>query len=208
MRLVSPRGWATFAWQSDYGQFYLVDHEDSTFTAPIEITPEMERRSFFQYTDRTCHLYPELSATAPALSIYDTEPDHSPVEEMNGKPWTRIETAGARFPLRKFTISSPSMPAPLPAGPVFLLEAERMAARISWTEFQGSRDDSGPVDPDIIDDHTLAKLTTARREAAKPLIFVSALGGNGVDCGPTTSGRYVKESRRALNREFNPLTNR
>ena len=38
----SPKGWATFAWQSDYGQFYLVDRED---VAPVENTMEMEARS-------------------------------------------------------------------------------------------------------------------------------------------------------------------
>jgi len=32
------------AWQSDYGQFYLLDREDDTFEPPVEITPEMEPR--------------------------------------------------------------------------------------------------------------------------------------------------------------------
>ena len=41
----SPKGWATLAWQSDYGQFYLVDREDEAFEAPVEITAEMEARS-------------------------------------------------------------------------------------------------------------------------------------------------------------------
>ena len=42
------------------------------------------------------------------------------------------------------------MPSPLPAGPLFLLDTESVAARISWMEFQGSRDDSQPVEPDVI----------------------------------------------------------
>ncbi|TNM61559.1 hypothetical protein [Aliirhizobium smilacinae] len=46
----SPKGWATFAWQSDYGQFYLVDREDQAFEAPTEITPEMEEHSLFVMT--------------------------------------------------------------------------------------------------------------------------------------------------------------
>lgn len=151
MRFLSPRGWATFAWQSDYGQFYLLDHEDSTFMAPIEITPEMEQRSFF-VTPTGLVVYTQSCLQQHIrISIYDTEPDHSPVEMMSGKPWTRIETAAARFPSRKFMISSPSMPDPLPAGPVFLLDAERVTARICWMEFQGSRDDSVPVEPDVIE---------------------------------------------------------
>ncbi len=151
MRFLSPRGWATFAWQSYYGQFYLLDHEDSTFTAPIEITPEMERRCLF-VTPTGLVVYTQSSLQQHIrIAIYDTEPDHSPVETMSGKPWTRIETDVARFPSRKFSISSPSMPNPLPAGPVFLLDAERMAARICWMEFQGSSDDSVPVEPDVIE---------------------------------------------------------
>jgi hypothetical protein len=43
----SPKGWATFAWQSHYGQFYLVDREDEAFEPPVEITPEMEGRCHF-----------------------------------------------------------------------------------------------------------------------------------------------------------------
>ena len=91
MRFLSPRGWATFAWQSDYGQFYLVD---------------------------------------PAAGF--------------------AETTEALFPSRRFSISSPSMPHPLPAGPAFLLEAGSMAVRIGWMKFQGSRDDNVPVEPDVI----------------------------------------------------------
>ena len=41
------RGWATLAWQADYGQFYLVDREDTSFLPPEIITPEMEARRVF-----------------------------------------------------------------------------------------------------------------------------------------------------------------
>jgi hypothetical protein len=70
---------------------------------------------------------------------------------MSGKPWTRIETTEACFPSRKFTISSPSMPDPLPAGPLFLLATERVAVRISWMEYRDSQDDGVPVEPDVIE---------------------------------------------------------
>ena len=150
MRLLSPRGWATFAWQSDYGQFYLVDHETPDFAAPIEITPEMERRSLF-VPPTGLVIYTEGSLQQHIrIAIYDTEPDHSPTEDMSGNPWTRIETVTARFPSRKFTLSSPSAPDPLPSGPFFLLDTADVMARISWMEFQESRDDSVPVEPDVI----------------------------------------------------------
>ncbi len=152
MRFSSPRGWATFAWQSDYGQFYLIDHErSSTFTAPIEITPEMEQRSFFAAPGGLVVYTESCLQQHIRIAIYDTEPDHAPVEQMSGRPWTRVETTEACFPSRTFTLSSPSMPDPLPAGPLFLLATERAAARISWMEFQGSRDDSVPVEPDVIE---------------------------------------------------------
>ena len=151
MRFLSPRGWATFAWQSDYGQFYLIDPEDSMFTPPIEISQEMERQSFFVTQTGLVVYTGGCLQQHIRISIYDTEPDHSPVEQMSGKPWIRVETAGAYFPSRKFTISSPSMPDPLPAGPIFLLDTERVMARISWMEFQGSRDDSVPLEPDVIE---------------------------------------------------------
>jgi hypothetical protein len=149
MQFLSPRGWATFTWQSDYGQFYLVD-DQREFAAPIEITPEMERRSFAVTSAGLVVYTASCLQQHIRIQIYDAEPDHSPIEEMSGNPWTRVETTQLSFPSRKFTISSPSMPSPLPAGPIFLLDTERVAARISWMEFQGSRDDSQPVEPDVI----------------------------------------------------------
>lgn len=150
MRFLSPRGWATFAWQSDYGQFYLID-PDEPFTPPIEITPEMERRSLFAAPAGLVVYTQDCLQQHIRISIYDAEPDPSPVEQMSGKPWTRVETTPACFPSRKFTISSPSMPDPFPAGPVFLLDSGKVAARINWMEFEGSRDDSVPVEPDVIE---------------------------------------------------------
>lgn len=151
MTIMSPRGWATFAWQSDYGQFYLVDFEDAMFVAPENITPEMMERCLFMpaaglviYTESS--LYQEIR-----IAIYDAEPAHDPVEPIRGNPWTKVETATAYFPSRKLTIASPSRPDPMPAGPVFLLSTETMAARICWMEFQGVRDESVPVEPNVID---------------------------------------------------------
>ncbi|TKT75805.1 hypothetical protein [Aquamicrobium sp. LC103] len=151
MQFLSPQGWATFAWQADYGQFYLIDPEAPAFEAPTEITPEMERRSFFATPTGLVVYTGDCLQQHIRIRIYDTEPVRSEVEEMSGNPWTRVETTDAHFPSRKFALSSPSMPDPLPAGPLFLLEAERISVRIQWMEFQGSRDDSVPVEPDVIE---------------------------------------------------------
>ncbi|MDQ8731066.1 hypothetical protein [Bradyrhizobium sp. LHD-71] len=151
MRFLSPRGWAAFAWQSDYSQFYLIDRDDLSFTPPVEITPEMERRSFFVPPAGLVVYTLGCLQQHIRIAIYDTEPDHAPAEPMRGNPWTRVETTAARFPSRKFAISSPSMPDSLPAGPIFLLDSTDVAVRIAWMEFQGSRDDSVPVEPDVIE---------------------------------------------------------
>jgi len=91
MQFLSPRGWATFAWQSDYGQFYLFD-DQREFTAPIEITPEMEKRSFAVTPAGLVVYTASCLQQQIRIQIYDAEPDHSPIEEMSGNPWTRVET--------------------------------------------------------------------------------------------------------------------
>ncbi len=145
------RGWATFAWQADYGQFYLIDGEDEAFLAPETITSEMETRrvvapaaGLVVYTEGCLQQHLRIA-------LYDAEPDHPPAEPMSGKPWTQVETIQARFPSRRFTLSSPSTPYPLPGGPHFVVETETVTVRVSWMEFQGSRDDSVPVEPDVIE---------------------------------------------------------
>ncbi|MCS6759944.1 MAG: hypothetical protein MO852_14145 [Candidatus Devosia euplotis] len=66
------------------------------------------------------------------ISIFRDEPEHQLTEPMSGRLWTHVETAEARFPSRRFFLSSPSTPAPLPNGPIFLA-------------------DSVPVEPDVIE---------------------------------------------------------
>jgi hypothetical protein len=149
-RFLSPRGWARFAWQSDYGQFYLIDGEDASFMPPTEITAEMEVSRLFVPPAGMVIYTQDCLQQHIQIAIYESEPDHAPVEPMSGKPWTRVETTKVNFPSQRFGISSPSMPNPLPAGPVFLLDAATVTARISWMEFEGSRDDSVPIEPDVI----------------------------------------------------------
>lgn len=144
----SPKGWATFAWQSDYGQFYLVDRED---VAPVENTMEMEARSLC-VTPRGLVIYTQSSLQQHIrIAIYDSEPEHPVTEPLSGNLWTRIEQTQASFPSMSFGIFSPSLPDPLPYGPIFLVGSTDCVIQINWMESQGGRDDSVPVDPDIID---------------------------------------------------------
>ena len=149
--ILSPRGWATFAWQSDYGQLYLVDRNDLSFRAPEIITDEMMQRGLCALPKGLVIYTNDCLQQHIRIRIFAAEPDYLPADQMSGNPWTNVETIEACFPSRTFLNSSPSIPDPLPAGPVFLLETEKVIARISWMEFQGSRDDSVPVEPDVIE---------------------------------------------------------
>jgi hypothetical protein len=143
------RGGATFAWVSDYSQFYLidVDHND-TFQAPIE-REIVSRDCFVPETGLVVYTADCLQQHI-RIAIHDSEPAEQPVEPMSGQPWTLHETVEVRFPSRRFTLSSPSYPGSPPGGPVFHVDAERLIARIAWKQFDGSRDDSVPVEPDVI----------------------------------------------------------
>ncbi len=145
------RGWATFAWQSDYGQIYLVDDADGSFEAPVAITSEMEARRVHAPATGLVVYTQDCLQQQIRIAIHAVEPARAETEPMSGKPWTQVETIAARFPGRRFTLSSPSHPYPLPAGPVFLLDTPTVRARVGWLEFEGCRDDSVPVEPDVID---------------------------------------------------------
>jgi hypothetical protein len=72
------------------------------------------------------------------------------IEWRSGKTWTQTAMAGANFPSRRVTLSSPSKAGKESYGPNFRLDAVQMAVRIQWMEFHGSRDDSKLVEPDVI----------------------------------------------------------
>lgn len=146
-------GWANFAWQADYGQFYLIDLEDLAFEAPTSFTEEMETRRVIALSSGLVVYTNDCLQQHVRLHLHDAEPALEPAESMSGNPWTQVETLSAKFPSRAFSLSSPSSPTPLPGGPIFLLDAPTVGVRVYWMEFQGSRDDSVPVDPDVIEIH-------------------------------------------------------
>lgn len=145
------KGWASFAWQADYGQFYLIDEADADFRAPETITPEMEAKRLVALSAGLVVYTNDSLQQHIRITIHDAEPEPFPAEPMSGQPWTQVETVHAWFPSRLFTISSPSMPYPLPSGPIFRLDADHVGVRIAWMEFDRSRDDSLPVEPDVIE---------------------------------------------------------
>ena len=146
---VALLGSATLVWGSDYGQFYLVDPADEPFEAPTKITAEMMRRSVFATPCGLVVYTNDCLQQHIDIAIHDGEPAHPATEPMSGAAWTRVGEVDVHFPSRTFGVSSPSLPI-LPFGPVFHVGSELMRARIAWREFEGSRDDSVPVEPDVI----------------------------------------------------------
>ena len=147
---LSPRGWATLAWQSDYSQIYLIDCGDETFEAPVEITAEIEKQSYATMPTGVV-IYTQDSLNQHIhVAIYDIEPEHLSMGPISGKSWTKTEIVDVRFPSKRFAVSSPSAPDPLPSGPFFLVDSTDCTLRIDWMENQEVRDFSGPTDPDVI----------------------------------------------------------
>lgn len=146
-----PRiGGVRLAWQSDYGQFYLVDCSDAAFLALVDITQEIMARNYFVtptglvvYTNGCLqqHIH---------IFIHSVEPAAAPMEMISQRPWTAVETLRATFPSQRFTISSPGFP-DTSAGPIFIVPTKDVGVRISWCQRGGSFDDSVPMDPDVID---------------------------------------------------------
>ncbi len=144
------RGGATLAWQSDYGQFYVVDGEDPRFDAPEVITPLMQSRRWHRMATGVVVYTNDSLQQLLDIRIFGSEHAADPTEWRSGRAWTQTEQAVASFPSRRFTLSSPSKASTESYGPSFRVDAATMIVRIQWMEFQGSRDDSVPVVPDVI----------------------------------------------------------
>ena len=142
-------GGMRLSWQSDYSQFYLIDSEDHAFLAPDDITPEMMARNYHVPATGLVVYTQDCLQQRIDIVVYDAEPAATAVEAIGGKPWTAVETAHAIFPSGRFGVSSPSR-AVHPVGPFFVLGSTHVAVRISWMQFDGSRDDSVPIEPDVI----------------------------------------------------------
>jgi hypothetical protein len=146
---MSPLGWTTFAWQNDYNQFYLIDCEDKAWLPPTEVTPEIAEQGF-TVTQPGFVVYTEGGLDQHIrIAVYPSEPEHGEEDWLTEKPWTGTATVEAHFPSKRFTISSPSHPDPLPAGPFFLLETEWVHVRIARMEHGATGEEGTILQPDI-----------------------------------------------------------
>jgi hypothetical protein len=71
---VTLRGWATFARQSNYGRFYLIDCEDAAFRPPTKFTIETEMRSLYVSTTGMVIYTADCLQQHICIPIYDFEP--------------------------------------------------------------------------------------------------------------------------------------
>lgn len=148
--VMTYRGGATLSWQSDYAQFYLVDGDDPHFEAPIDITSDMTVKRWHRMSSGLVVYTNDSLKQLMEIRIFDAAQAADPTEWRSAKAWTQAELTGARFPSRRFTVSSPSAAGTESYGPSFRVAAADVVVRIQWMEFQGSRDDTQLVEPDVI----------------------------------------------------------
>ena len=147
---MSYRGGATFSWQSDYAQFYLVDIADNQFETPVDITPEMLSRRYHQMKTGLVIYTNDCLQQLIEVRIFDVMPKADSAEWRSGRTWTQVETVDVTLPSKMFTLNSPSISSLGGYGPNFRVDAATMVARIQWMELDGSRDDTKLVEPDVI----------------------------------------------------------
>jgi hypothetical protein len=147
---MSYRSGATFAWQSDYAQFYLIDPSDDRFQAPTDITPEMMSRRYHRLNAGLVIYTNDCLQQLIEVRIFGGEPPRDDTDWRSGRAWTQVETVTVSFPSKHLTLDSPSKGSPGNYGPNFRVDAAMMAVRIQWMEFPGSRYDTKLVEPDVI----------------------------------------------------------
>jgi hypothetical protein len=147
---MSYRGGATFAWQSDYAQFYLVDVVDNQFEAPTDVTPDITTQRCHPMTAGLVILTNDCLQQLIEVRIFGDEPSADTAEWRSGRAWTQVETVVVTFPSKQFTLDSPSKGSPGRYGPNFRVDATTMSVRVQWMEFQDSRDDTKLTEPDVI----------------------------------------------------------
>lgn len=147
---MSYRGGATLSWQSDYAQFYIVDIGNNQFEAPVDLTPEILSRRHHRMKTGLVIYTNDCLQQLIEIRIFGAMPKADSVEWRSGRTWTQLETVDVKLPSKTFTLNSPSTNSPGEYGPNFRVDAETMTVRIQWMEFDGSRDDSELVEPDVI----------------------------------------------------------
>ncbi len=144
------RGGATFAWQSDYAQFYLVDADHEAFVAPIDITAEMMAQSFAVCPNGLVIYTEDCLRQLIEVRLFDAEAKAEPGDWRSDRSWTRIATITVTFPSRRFTVSSPSRAGTEACGPWFEAGASKLKARLQWMELGSDNYEAARPHDDVI----------------------------------------------------------
>jgi hypothetical protein len=143
-------GGASLAWQSDYGQFYLVDAEDQNWDAQVDITDDIMVRRWSRMSTGLIVYTNDCLEQVLDIELYDGEPHWDVVERRSRRAWTQVEIALASFPSRRLAVTSPSRGSVSPGGPFFFLSSPTVVVGIGWLDFAARGDDSGVSLPEVI----------------------------------------------------------
>jgi hypothetical protein len=147
---MSYLGGTTLSWQSDYGQFYLIDSADTQFAAPTDIAVIESAGGAVALPGGLVVYTADCLQQVIEIRLFSAEPPAAASEWRSGKPWTAARTVPVRFPSRQFAVSSPSKTGTEAYGPLFRVEAAAVQVRIQWMEVPGTRYDDKPMLPDVI----------------------------------------------------------
>lgn len=148
---MSYRGGSALSWQSDYGQFYLLDLDAAAaFTAPVDISDEMMRKRWHQTPGGLVVYTNDCLQQVIEVRVFGEPREADPLEWRSGQAWTQSELTSMTFPSRLFVVSSPSRAGTEAYGPIFRVDTAANRIRIQWMESDANRDDGVPVQPDVI----------------------------------------------------------
>jgi hypothetical protein len=129
--------YATFAWVSDYSQFYLVDSVELGIADIDKLELQTYERDWYAGPSGLVVYTVDCLRQEIRIQLHDAAPELAETELMTGLPWKRTAVTGdIVFPSGKFTLSSPSRGGTGANGPLFVVPNPRMRARIGWLEFE------------------------------------------------------------------------
>jgi hypothetical protein len=142
---------ASFAWVSDYSQFYLVDSVDLAIADIDKLELQTYERDWYAGPSGLVVYTVDCLRQEIRILLHDAEPTTLPdMDAMTGSPWKRTALADVIFPSGRFTLGSPSRGGGSAHGPHFIAPRKQMRTRIAWLEFEEETYDPFRPKADVI----------------------------------------------------------
>jgi hypothetical protein len=142
---------STFAWVSDYSQFYLVDSVELGIPDIENLPPAAYDHGWHAAASGLVVYTVDCLRQEIRILLHDAAPELAATEIMTGLPWKRVVSTGdIVFPSGRFTLSSPSRGGTGAHGPLFIAPRGRLRARIAWLEFEEDTYDPFRPKADVI----------------------------------------------------------